>query len=289
MRPVGSHSYAEVLFWGCNPSFVNTGDGVVMIDSPQQPMDALRWREQLSQYGPIRYIINTEPHYDHTAGNMYFPGTEVVGHDGLRDRYDKLIPMFSSDFRLNRMKAGDPDSLWLFNHPDYPPNPPRRTFDEQLTLQVGNYTFNCLHVPGHTAQQIVVHVPQDGVIFTGDNVFHHVKTWCQEGDPWKWIAALDRIGELDFEILVPGHGETCGKAYLAEQADILRRWVEVVSEYVDKGMSEDEVAAQPIDFMRLIDPYRTAQRQWEMMDQANDHTLRNIYKKIAERKGLPAR
>jgi cyclase len=286
MRPVGSHAYAEVLFWGCNPSFVSTSDGVVMIDSPQQPMDALRWRERLSEFGPIRHIINTEPHYDHVAGNMYFPGVEVVGQAGLAERYQKLIPMFTSDFRLDRMKAGDPDSLWLFGHPDYPPNPPRRTFQERLTLQVGEHTFECLHVPGHTAEQIVVHVPAEGVVFTGDNVFYHVKTWCQEGDPWQWMEALQAISALDFETLVPGHGEVCGKSYLAEQADILRRWVEVIGEYVDKGMTEDEVAAQPIDFQGLIDPYRTAQRQWEMMDRCNDHCLRNVYKKIIERRGL---
>jgi glyoxylase-like metal-dependent hydrolase (beta-lactamase superfamily II) len=65
MRRVGPHSYTEVYFAGCNPSFVETSDGYVMIDSPQQPIDAVRWRERMEDKAPIRYLINTEPHGDH--------------------------------------------------------------------------------------------------------------------------------------------------------------------------------------------------------------------------------
>ena len=79
MRRVGPHSFTEVYFAGCNPSFVETSDGYVMIDSPQQPIDAVRWRERMEDNAPIRYLINTEPHGDHISGNTYFPGVTVVG------------------------------------------------------------------------------------------------------------------------------------------------------------------------------------------------------------------
>ena len=82
MRRVSENVYAEIYFWGCNPGFVVTGEGVVMIDTPQQPIDAVRWRERLQEYGPIRYLINTEPHVDHILGNAYFPGVEPSERGG---------------------------------------------------------------------------------------------------------------------------------------------------------------------------------------------------------------
>ena len=71
MRRVGRNSFTEIYFAGCNPSFVETSDGYVMIDSPQQPIDAVRWREAMEEKAPIRYLINTEPHGDHIAGNAF--------------------------------------------------------------------------------------------------------------------------------------------------------------------------------------------------------------------------
>ena len=65
MRRVGPNSFTEIYFAGCNPSCVETSDGYVMIDSPQQPIDAVRWRERMEEKAPIRYLINTEPHGDH--------------------------------------------------------------------------------------------------------------------------------------------------------------------------------------------------------------------------------
>ena len=76
MRQVSEHVFAEFYFWGCNPGYLVTSDGVLMIDTPQQPIDAVRWRERLLEHGPIRYLVNTEPHIDHISGNAYFPGAK---------------------------------------------------------------------------------------------------------------------------------------------------------------------------------------------------------------------
>ena len=88
MRRISRNVYAEIYFWGCNPGFVETSDGVVMVDSPQQPIDAVRWREMLQEKGPIRHLINTEPHADHILGNAYFPDVEVIGQVKLQDLID---------------------------------------------------------------------------------------------------------------------------------------------------------------------------------------------------------
>jgi len=280
MRRVSENVYAEIYFWGCNPGFVVTGEGVVMIDTPQQPIDAVRWRERLQEYGPIRYLINTEPHVDHILGNAYFPGVEVVGQVGLQARYEQAVPELTSAERLEIIKQADPDSVWLFNHPDYPPNPPTHTFTDELTLQLGRHTIQCLHLPGHTAPQTGVYLPQEGVLFTGDNIFHRVKTFIQEADPWQWLATLTRIGEIDAAVIVPGHGEPCDRAYLAEQAEIIEAWIGAVEDFVRRGLSEEEALKQPAP---TADPYPIGQRLFPRVATVDSWNVGNLYRRIVAR------
>ena len=64
-----------------------------MIDTPQQPIDALRWRERIARARPASATsINTEPHGDHIRGNAYFPGVEVIGQAGMKPRYEEALP-----------------------------------------------------------------------------------------------------------------------------------------------------------------------------------------------------
>jgi glyoxylase-like metal-dependent hydrolase (beta-lactamase superfamily II) len=278
MRRISEHVYAEIYFWGCNPGFVVTGEGVVMVDTPQQPIDAVRWRERLLEHGPIRHLINTEPHIDHIQGNAYFPGVEVIGQVGLRTRYLDAVPQMGE--RLEPMKQADPDSVWLFGHPDYPPNPPTRTFESELTLQLGGQTIRCLHIPGHTPPQTAVFLPDEGVVFTGDNVFHKVKTFIQEADPWEWLEALRRIAALGAETIVPGHGEPCDNSYLPRQAEIIEAWLGAVEEFVRKGMTEEEALRQPAP---RVDPYPIGQRLFPISERVDAWNVSNLYRRIVAR------
>ncbi len=285
MRRVGKNAFTEVYFWGCNPSFVVTNDGVVMIDTPQQPIDAMRWRETMVEHGPIRYLINTEPHGDHISGNAYFQGVEVVAQEGLKTRYEQAIPQMLSEERVERMKETDPDSVWLLNHPEYPPNPPTTTFDKELTLHVGNHTFEITHLPGHTKPQTAILVPEEGVVFTGDNIFFKCKTFIQEADPWEWLEALRAIEAMDVDVIVPGHGETCDKSYLSAQAQVIENWLGIVEDFVKRGLSEEEALRQELDVPSL-DPYPIGQRLFAMSDRLNGMNVSNIYKHVRERQTI---
>ena len=200
MRQISDHVFAEFFFWGCNPGYLTTSDGVFMIDTPQQPLDAVRWREHVLEQGPIRHLVNTEPHIDHIAGNAYFPGVEVIGQRGMLPRYEEMVPRMTSEDRRKQLEEQDPNSSWLVAHPEYPPNPPTRLFDDSLSLSLGGQSIEIIHHPGHTSPQTSVWLPGEGVIFTGDNVFYHVKTFVQEADPWQWLESLEAIralGEFD--------------------------------------------------------------------------------------------
>ena len=71
---------------GCNYGFVVTSGGIVMIDAPSRPAEAIRWRDEIARRGELRYIINTGYHIDHISGNYFFPAT-VVSHEGCREMF----------------------------------------------------------------------------------------------------------------------------------------------------------------------------------------------------------
>lgn len=289
MRRISEHVYTEIYYWGCNPSFVTTKDGVFMIDTPQQPINALQWREKLLEHGRPLQLVNTEPHPDHIMGNAYFPSVEVLGQIGMVERYAESVAMMSSAERLETMKQTDPDSVWLFNHPGYPPNPPTRTFVDQVSLEVGGQKIELLHHPGHTPPQTSVFLVEDGVVFTGDNVFYQCKTFIQEADPWQWLEALRLIEALDAAVIVPGHGEPCDKKYLRTQAQIIQSWVGAVEMFVQKGLTEDEAVEQRLDVRKDIDPFPIGQRLFPIEEALNSRIVRNLYPRIAERLVQPAK
>jgi glyoxylase-like metal-dependent hydrolase (beta-lactamase superfamily II) len=122
MRRVGPNSFTEIYFAGCNPGFVETSDGYVMIDSPQQPIDAVRWRERLEEKAPIRYLINTEPHGDHIAATPISRKSRWSGRSNCRNASTLSERVRLARGKRERFKQTDPDSVWLVGHPDYPPS-----------------------------------------------------------------------------------------------------------------------------------------------------------------------
>ncbi|HEY7060531.1 MAG TPA: MBL fold metallo-hydrolase [Chloroflexota bacterium] len=284
MRRVTDNVYAEVYFTGCNPSYLATSEGVVMFDTPQQPIDAVRWRERLQEHGAIRYLINTEPHIDHIAGNAYFPGVEVIGQAGIQPRYEQSIAQMTGPERLDILKQNDPDSVWLFNHPDFPPNPPTRTFGDGLTLRLGNHSIECTHLPGHTAPQTAIYLPEEGVLITGDNIFQRTKTWLQECDPWEWLDALKVIESYDTAAIIPGHGEVCDYRYVQEQRQVIEDWVGAIEDFVQRGLTEEESLKQPAP---AADPYPLGQRLHHLTDRVNGMNVSNLYKRVAARQQGP--
>lgn len=244
MRRIGNNVYVETEFFGCSCGFVVTSEGVVMVDTPQTPTDAVKWRDEVAKHGAVRYIINTEPHDDHFTGNHFFEGT-IIAHEGTRQA---ALALSVAQLR-ERLKQRAPESLYLLEGFRY--RPPTITLSERLTLYVGKHTFQVIHLPGHTACQVAVFIPEERVVFTSDNVFGRVQAWLHEALPYEWLDSLRRIQELDADVLVPGHGSICDRSYISEMSAFIQDWIDAVKAAIDKGMSLEEAQAK----VSLLDRY----------------------------------
>jgi len=233
MQQLTSKVFINTQVKGCNFGFVTTSDGVVMIDSPHKPSDAMRLKAEIAKYGQLRYIINTEPHGDHWTGNAYFD-VPVIAHEGVRTR------ILNTDMsqHLARVAAFGPDEPRLLE--GYTPNLPVLTFQEGLTLRVGDHTFQMIHMPGHTLYQAAILIKEEGVVFTSDNIFYKVQTFIQEANPDQWLAALESLRRLDEGIFVPGHGAVCDQGYLDEQGEYILEWKAYVQKAIDQGMAKED-------------------------------------------------
>jgi len=242
MEQVTPNVFTTTRLRGCNPSFGTTSDGVVVIDTPQLPTKAVAMRQLAESHGPIRYIVNTEHHVDHIFGNYYFKGAgTVVNHRELYERFMVVFPELDPFAYAYESVPGDnpkgtdlddPEgvALWPDREEYYrDPNKGRIVFTGDLTLRVGDHTFNLLHTPGHTPGQIAVHVPEERVVFTGDTIFSGCQTWLMTSNVDQWLAALERIRTLDVDWIVPGHGPVVTKAYLDVQRSHLMEWKTAVA------------------------------------------------------------
>jgi cyclase len=268
MKKISDGVYFEDGFRGCNTSFVVTSEGVVLIDTPMVPEDAKRWRSEIAKYGQIRFVINTEPHPDHASGNCWFEGT-VVGHEGTRQA------LLSADVEeLKNMLCGPVPGSFSLN-PDFCYRFPSIVFSENLTLYVGTHTFHLFKMPGHTASQTAVYVPEEKVVFTGDNVVQRMPIFLNSL-PYEWLASLKRLNLLDVNAIVPGHGNVCDKTYLPQMTEAVRYCLDSVKSAIDKGLSFQEI----LEKVTFADRYpATANKQADEVRRKSVTCLYEVLKK----------
>lgn len=279
MKQLTRNLYVENEIRGCNHGFVTTSDGVVMIDSPHKPSDALKLKAAIAKHGPVRYILNTEPHGDHWTGNAFFDAP-VVAHEGIRRRILEETDMAEHIARVATFGPEEPELLQ-----GYRPNAPVITFKSGMKLHVGNHTFELISMPGHTAYQTAICVKEEGVVFTSDNIFCKCHTWLQEANPDLWLDSLESLRKLDENVFVPGHGPICGKDYLPEQSAFIQEWKAYVQSAVDRGMSKDEAIEKLTD---LTDRYPMDVGQDGMAPGVMKRNVANLYDYLTGKQIWPA-
>ncbi len=188
-EPPSIHSPASARSLSCNCGFILTGEGIAMVDSPMRPTEALKWRAIMEDKGEVRYLINTEFHRDHIMGNFFFPAT-VIAHQGAKELFHSSLG--GVEKVRETVAAIDREGVPYLK--DYEPREPSITFSERLNLYLGDKTLNLINLPGHSPYQAAVYLPEDKVIFTGDNVVNRTPPlFHSAAHPEAWLKSLDAI------------------------------------------------------------------------------------------------
>jgi cyclase len=244
---VSPHCLTRTRDRGCNPGLVTTSDGVVFIDSPQLPSDAIAWIDAASQLGQQLILINTEHHIDHSVGNHFFD-IPIIGQEGTRARFYDFFPIWGSSIKdaMQMFQKLDPEGAAKVR--EYKIKPPQITFKDQIKLYYGGLEIWAVNTPGHLPNSTVVYIPEDGVVFMSDTLVVEQLPWLHEADVLAWLDSLKRVRSWQPRIVVPGHGPVAVPAVLDSMYAFLSEVVEKVSKAINNGWSLEETT-QRLDFL----------------------------------------
>jgi len=242
MQQVSPHVWVETEYEGANVGCIVGERGIVLVESPMSPPDARDWLQKVRRVSqkPILYIVNTDHHFDHSICNCVFGAPSILhelalpGLQELRFTYKDIFKHFAAEKYAELKK--DLEGLDLAD--------PLITFSEKLTLELGDLSVKLVHVGGHSLGTIYVLAAEDKVLFTGDNVTHNRHPYMGEAVFANWRRGLDRMLRLDATVVVPGHGDVCGKEAITKLIEFLTLLEARVKEMRDAGKKRGHVVKQ---------------------------------------------
>jgi len=267
LEEIGDGTWAYLQLdgsWGLNNAGVLAGsEGVTLVDTcftERRTRDLLTAVGSLGQ-GPVRTLVNTHHHGDHTHGNWLVDTATVIGHERCRE--EVLASGTISEAVFPGVDWGEVQV-----------RPPFVTFTERLAIWVDDLRVELEFVgPAHTTNDVVVWIPERRTLFAGDLVFNGGTPFVVMGSVAGALAALERLEDLGAETIVPGHGPVCGPEALAQQRAYLR-FVTALAEEADAAGTSALDAARDADlgdFAGWHDPERL---------------VGNLHRALAERRGL---
>jgi cyclase len=202
---------------------------------------------------PIGAAMNTHGNGDHCFGNALLPdGAQIYATSGAAAELRAAPPELVNALK-NTDQLGPEFSAYIrrifgpFRFEDVELRPPTATFDGALVLRVGDRPVHLIEVgPAHTDGDAIVHVPDAGVIFTGDILFVEGTPIVWAGPFSNWLAACDRILALGAHTLVPGHGPVTDAAGVHEVKRYLTYVHDEARARFEAGMDAEQ-AADDID------------------------------------------
>jgi len=275
----------------CNGGIVDLGDRTLVFDTYLTPDAARELRgASLQLTGRVPdVVLNSHYHNDHIRGNEVFPEGVVVSGRRTRELIATKGPEDLENDRANAARSLEAVKK-LASSDDLVMRRAARTFIPYWEAMLASTPHVTLRLPdlgverdlwfygrrrralfrvmggGHTEEDAVLYLPEDGVVFCGDLHFVHAHAYLGHGDPAVLLGILDELEALSAGVLVPGHGPVSGPESLGE----LRRYIGAVqnraSELAARGAAADEVARDPIpDAFRgwlFAHPFYTANLQF---------------------------
>lgn len=238
-RGVFAYVQATGGFCIANAGLIVGRDGATSIDalfSPPMTEAFLAEVRRLST-APLSRLINTHHHVDHTLGNALFPPeTEIVAHArakaameqhgaGVLDTIKRIAPGFTAELQGAQVRL--PDTTFA---------------GAELKLELDGRVVQLLHPGvGHTVGDVLVYLPDERVLFSGDVGFFYVTPLAFEGHIGNWIRVIHRVvAEIDADVIVPGHGPVGTKQDLLEMAGYLELIHGAARLAFDAGVSQRE-------------------------------------------------
>ena len=204
---------SDNIYWFQSETYAQVSAGVVagphwaVVIDTLMPQESLAIREYVEKkLGlPIRYLINTHHHADHSWGNCFFPNSMIIGHDLCRqllhNRAASALEVASQDSPLYK---------------DLTIVPPQITFSEgSLTLRIGKKHIVLTPAPGHSDDCITVLIEEDRVLFAGDAFMP--LPFIVEGDPNQYITTIENFSHMGLENIIQGHGEIILRGEIEEK------------------------------------------------------------------------
>ena len=229
--------FTSDLYIKVTAGVIFTSQGAVVIDTllfPQETSELVDLVRRKAE-NEVCYVINTHSHSDHLYGTYLFGGAEVIGHELCRQALQK-----HGEKDLDEAKDRIPDLS------EVQIRPPSVTFNEELTLRLGNKTLRLMHTPGTTPDSIVVYVKEDKVLFAGDTVMP--VPYIVDGDRLELRESLRAISKLIMDNIVQGHG---GVLLRGEVKETLRSSIAYLDTIYEKVQEKIEAGA-PRDELRRI-------------------------------------
>ena len=223
-----------------NCGIVITQDGVVLIDSGHNPTDSRAILDAVKKLTPlpVRFLIDTEPHGDHTTGHFVFsPPAIIVAHDGATEsmkaaynpkRNEKLMA------ESREMRAAFEGFRFVLPHVEY---------REKMTLRVGERSFELMYLKGvHSEADTAVWLPAERVLFSASGIvvdqFNILRPFVTIPDI---LAASKMMKALKPEVVVPGHGQPGTTKIFDDTEKYYALLVERVGKMAKEGKSLDEI------------------------------------------------
>ncbi len=214
----------------------------------------------------VDLLVNTHANPDHFFGNGVVEGAEIIGTATMREEMAHFNPHALANLSANYMNMGEAGEFLFetmgrqfdFSGVDELALP-TRTFDDKLTLTVGDKTVELVDLgPAHTLSDTIAWVPDDKVVFTGDLLFNegHPVLWA--GPMTRWIAACRTIEALQPDVVVPGHGPICDVAGVRNLRGYFEHLTDQARGRFDAGMPWREAARDiPLtEYAHWTDPER---------------------------------
>jgi len=251
MRRISAGVYFEDSFISGNVACITSGEGAILIDSPVVPRDAWSWLKRIASVTDqgIAFLINTDYRIERVLGNCFFPTTGTIAHQAAwsqMQRYDEnfLQRYISRQRQLFSGVASDLAKARIVL--------PELTLTSDLTLYKGNKVLHLLHAGGHTPASIMVHLPDERILFTGDVVVTDQHPALDQANTQQWLDALEAIRNMDgVDVIVPGHGDLCTTAETQALTDYITAIRERVYKHFEAGLTRRET----VDKVRMDDFY----------------------------------